>query len=68
MSKGKLIVLSMAAGFGGFCALLLAIVASGQTFGQRCAAVYDRGTTAHERCVARLSDGGPVHAENEALR
>jgi hypothetical protein len=37
-------------------ALVLAVIASGQTFGQRCvAAGHERGTAAWALCVSRLA-------------
>lgn len=40
-------------------ALLIAIVfATGSTFGQRCAKVYQKGSTAWQACIVRLKDGG----------
>ena len=56
--------MAIGAGFGGFLALLAAVILSGATFSQRCAAVYERGSASHELCVARASAGGPVHEEN----
>lgn len=35
-----------------------------QSFDARCKAVYAANTPQHELCVARLSDGGPLHEEN----
>lgn len=34
------------------------------SFDARCARVYDRNTAAHELCVARTEQGGPVFEEN----
>ena len=33
-------------------------------FGARCARVYNENTAVYERCVARVSEGGPVFEEN----
>lgn len=46
--------------------MLLGVVAScvahGGTFGQRCARIYQ--DAALERCIDRLSAGGPLYEEN----
>lgn len=42
----------------------LAFIGSTQGFSARCAKVYERNTAAHELCVARTSQGGPVFEEN----
>lgn len=40
--------------------LVAAIFADGQTFGQRCAVEYEKGTADWAACVHRLSQGGSV--------
>lgn len=52
----------------GICLLALAycvFMSMTQGFGVRCErAGYQPDTAAHERCVARLNNGGPVFEEN----
>lgn len=40
--------------------LILSVIASGGTFGQRCKAAYDHPADVEE-CVTRLVKGGPVY-------
>lgn len=50
---------------GGFllsAALITAVIATGQTFGQRCGKVYEGASL--ERCIMRLEAGGPLYEEN----
>lgn len=44
--------------------LTVFVFATGQTFSQRCAAIYDTPSAEWERCVDRLSKGGPAYEEN----
>lgn len=42
-------------------ALLLAVVfATGSTFGQRCAKIYQKGTPGWTACINRLKSGGAL--------
>lgn len=41
-------------------ALAVAVVATGNTFGQRCATVFEPGTAEFTNCVERLNQGGDV--------
>lgn len=61
---GRLMAVSIIAGFGLFCAVLLAVVLSGSTFGQRCSRAGYVGA-AHERCVMRLNSDGALYEENQ---
>lgn len=44
--------------------IILLVFVTGQTFGQRCAKVYDKDTTEWCDCVERLSQGGEVKTFN----
>lgn len=44
--------------------LFVFVFATGMTFRQRCAAIYDTPSAEWERCVDRLSNGGPAYEEN----
>lgn len=49
------------------CGVLLAfllfgfVLATGQTFGQRCSAAYEKGTADWRACVHRLAEGGSLN-------
>ncbi len=45
-------------------AAYIIFMAATQSFDVRCKAVYAANTPKHELCVARLSEGGPLHEEN----
>lgn len=38
-------------------ALFLAVIATGQTFGQRCAKMHEKGTEQYQECVSELANG-----------
>ena len=40
--------------------IIIAVIMTGNTFGQRCAKVYTEDTQAWNECIARLSKGGAV--------
>lgn len=61
--SGRRIAVSLALGTALTAILVIAVVLSGGTFGQRCEAAGYEGA-ALERCVARVSDGGPIYEEN----
>lgn len=42
----------------------ITIMAFTQSFTVRCAKVYEPNSPKHELCVARVSEGGPLHEEN----
>lgn len=48
----------------GVAAAYVLFMAATQSFGVKCSRAYESNTAAHERCVARLSNGGPVFEEN----
>lgn len=50
-----------------FAGIIVAVFATGSTFDQRCSRAGYAGA-AHERCVLRLYDGGPVYEENILAR
>lgn len=50
-------------GIGLGIGLIIFVVVTGSTFGQRCRAAGYAGA-ALERCVERASDGGPIYEEN----
>lgn len=39
-------------------------MSANHSFNARCSKVYEPNSAAHERCVVRASDGGPIHEEN----
>lgn len=45
-------------------ATYVVFMASTQSFTVRCAKVYEPNSPKHELCVARVSEGGPLHEEN----
>lgn len=51
------LLIAFAGGFGAFLALLLIVLATGQTFGQRCERMYPADPIAQERCVGDLANG-----------
>lgn len=54
------VLLGMAWGAILAVALIIAVFATGQTFGQLCAAAHDKGSAGWSACVSRLAKGGQV--------
>ena len=54
------------AGLGGTVAIVLIVLMTGQTFGQRCRAAYTDPAQI-EDCVLRLKDGGRVYGTPAAI-
>jgi len=48
--------------------IILFVFATGQTFGQRCAEVYNKNTTEWCDCVERLHQGGELETFNTKER
>ncbi len=42
-------------------ALILFVISTGQTFGQRCSKEYSKESPGWEACVSRLAKGGPLN-------
>lgn len=51
-------ILGASVGFVLAIAMILWVAATGQTFGQRCAKVYESGSSEWRQCIDRLRRGG----------
>lgn len=60
MTRAGFIASAILAGLVGAAVLVGVVFATGQTFGQRCAAAYDPNTATWNQCVERLAHGGKL--------